>query len=175
MCLWLLSPVREPLMFVSLMVELLLMLAPLLMLEPLLVLELPVALVPLLRFIPLVLLAPPALVVLEPLMFEPLMLELRFMLLALSEAGATAPPADAVSVVLALLLLLHAATAAMAAKIAMHFMKSSEGSNYPGSLRDTSARQCSRRLVPSGGNKRTPMPLMREGRNLCGCALLSLM
>jgi len=123
-------------MFVSLMVELLLMLAPLLMLEPLVVLELPVALVPVLRFIPLVLLAPPALVVLEP-----LMLELRFMLLALSDAGATAPPADNVSVVLALLLLLHAATAATAAKIAMHFMKSSEGSNYPGSLRDTSARQ----------------------------------
>jgi len=169
MCLWLLSPVREPLMFVSLM-ELLLMLAPLLMFEPLVVLELPVALVPVLRFIPLVLLAPPALVVLEP-----LMLELRFMLLALSDAGATAPLADAVSVVLALLLLLHAATAATAAKIAMHFMKSSEGSNYPGSLRDTSARQCTRRLVPSGGNKRTPMPRMREGRNLCGCALLSLM
>lgn len=103
---WLLSPIRELLMF-----------------ESVLMLELPVAFELGLVFapaIPLVLPVPVALVVLEPLMVDPL-----FMLLALSDAGATAPPAVAVSVVLALLLLLHAATATTAAKIAMRLMKSS--------------------------------------------------
>ena len=54
---------------------------------------------------------------LEPLLIEPVLSV---------DAGATAPPAVAVSVVLALLFLLHAATATKAAaKIAMRFMQSS--------------------------------------------------
>ena len=56
-------------------------------------------------------------VVLDPLLIEPVLSVV---------AGATAPPAVDVSVVLALLFLLHAATATRAAaKIAMRFMKSS--------------------------------------------------
>jgi hypothetical protein len=56
-------------------------------------------------------------VVLDPLLIEPVLSP---------DVGATAPPAVAVSVVLALLFLLHAATATRAAaRIAMRFMKSS--------------------------------------------------
>jgi hypothetical protein len=56
-------------------------------------------------------------VVLDPLLIEPVLSVV---------AGATAPPAVDVSVVLALLFLLHAATATRAAaRIAMRFMKSS--------------------------------------------------
>jgi hypothetical protein len=55
--------------------------------------------------------------ILEPLLIEPVLSV---------AAGATAPPAVDVSVVLALLFLLHAATATRAAaRIAMRFMKSS--------------------------------------------------
>jgi hypothetical protein len=54
---------------------------------------------------------------LDPLLIEPVLSP---------DVGATAPPAVAVSVVLALLFLLHAATATRAAaRIAMRFMKSS--------------------------------------------------
>jgi hypothetical protein len=83
---------------------------------------------------------------LSPIFEPPLVLELRFMLelsdmlepllipvlglllmepVLSAEAGATAPPAVDVSVVLALLPLLHAATAIRVARIAMRFMKSS--------------------------------------------------
>ena len=112
----------------------------LLMLEPALVLELPLALEP----VPVVLLlapplappVPPAapvlapLLMLEPLVLEPLLIpELEPLLMdpvLSADAGATAPPAVDVSVVLALLFLLHAATATRAAaRIAMRFMKSS--------------------------------------------------
>jgi hypothetical protein len=96
----------------------------LLMLEPLLVLEF--ALEPVV-----LLLAPPvppaALVLAPPLMLDPLVLEPLLIEPVVSVvAGATAPPAVDVSVVLALLFLLHAATATRAAaRIAMRFMKSS--------------------------------------------------
>jgi hypothetical protein len=60
------------------------------------------------------------LVVAAPLVLVPLL-----MAPVLSADGATAPLAVAVSVVFALSLLLHAATATTAAKIAMRFMKSS--------------------------------------------------
>jgi hypothetical protein len=69
-----------------------------------------------LLFAPLVL-APLLMPVLEPLFIEPVLS---------ADAGATAPPADDVSVVLLLPLLLHAATATRVARIAMRFMKSSE-------------------------------------------------
>jgi hypothetical protein len=83
-----------------------LVLAPPLMLDPL-VLE-PLVFAPL---------------VFEPLLIEPLLIELDVSVVV---AGATAPPAVDVSVVLALLFLLHAATAIKAAaRIAMRFMKSS--------------------------------------------------
>jgi hypothetical protein len=113
----------------------------LLMLEPLLVLEFALDPVPVV-----LLLAPPAappvppaaLVLAPPLMLEPLVLEPLLIEPLLIEpvlsvvAGATAPPAVDVSVVLALLFLLHAATATRAAaRIAMRFMKSSGGINYP--------------------------------------------
>ena len=81
-------------------------------------------------------------------------------------AGTTAPPAVAVSVVLALSLLLHAATATKAARIAMRFMKSSKEIIIVSAARH-SARQCTRAPRCSGRNKRTPMAQMREGRNLC--------
>ena len=110
------------------------------MLEPLLVLEFALDPVPVV-----LLLAPPAappvppaaLVLAPPLMFDPLVLEPLVLEPLLIEplliepvvsvvAGATAPPAVDVSVVLALLFLLHAATATRAAaRIAMRFMKSS--------------------------------------------------
>ena len=118
----------------SLMLELpaLSLILELLMLEPLLVLEFALE--------PVVLLAPPAappvppaaLVLAPPLMLDPLVLEPLLIEPLLIEpvvsvvAGATAPPAVDVSVVLALLFLLHAATATRAAaRIAMRFMKSS--------------------------------------------------
>jgi hypothetical protein len=62
--------------------------------------------------------------VLEPLLIPVLGLLLMEPVLS-ADAGATAPPADDVSVVLALLPLLHAATATRVAKIAMRCMKSS--------------------------------------------------
>jgi hypothetical protein len=62
-------------------------------------------------------------------MLEPLLIPVLGLLLMepvlSADAGATAPPAVDVSVVLALLPLLHAATATRVARIAMRFMKSS--------------------------------------------------
>ncbi|MEP7064428.1 MAG: hypothetical protein ABI889_00215 [Gemmatimonadota bacterium] len=99
---------------------------PLLMLDPLmpLVLELlvPPAAVPLMPpVVELPLMLPLLEPVLEPLRIPPILSD---------DAGATEPPAVAVSVVFALLRPLHAATAAAAARIAMRFMKFSE-KNYP--------------------------------------------
>jgi hypothetical protein len=112
--------------------------------EPPLVLELPVALEP----VPV-----PPLVLVPPLMLDPLVLDPGLMAPELElpliepvvsvDAGATAPPAIDVSVVLALLLLLHAATATTAARIAMRFMKSS-GRQLSVSAARHSARQCTR-------------------------------
>jgi hypothetical protein len=105
------------------------------MLEPLLVLEFALEPVPVVLLLapPLAPPVPPAALVLAPplmlvpLMLEPLVLEPLLIEPVLSIAdGATAPPAVEVSVVLALLFLLHAATATRAAaRIAMRFMKSS--------------------------------------------------
>ena len=93
-----------------------LMLEPL-MLEPLVPLA-PLELVP--PIVPLVL--DPLLMFELPLVLEPLMFEPPF-IAVVSDAGPTAPPAVAVSVVFALFFPLHAATATTAARIAMRFMK----------------------------------------------------
>jgi hypothetical protein len=139
-----LSPIFEPPVALDPVPVPPLVLAPLLMLEPL-------VLDPLLMPV----LDPLLMPVLEPLLMEPVLSV---------DAGATEPPAIDVSVVFALLLLLHAATATRVARIAMRFMKSSVEILSVSAARH-SARQCTRVLGPLGGNKRTPKDRMRKGRN----------
>ena len=153
----------------------------LLMLEPLLVLEFALDPVPVVLLLAppvppaALVLAPPLMedpLVLEPLVLEPLLIEPLLIEPVLSVvAGATAPPAVDVSVVLALLFLLHAATATRAAaRIAMRFMKSSGVSIIRERCATFSASMHSC-IMRCGGNKRTPVPRIREGRNQRGCAL----
>jgi hypothetical protein len=113
-CVWFFVIEESCMPFLLLMCELSRMCELSLMLEPLMCDVSPI--------VPLVLAAPVEVVLVVVLELDPLLIAPVLS----PDVGATAPPAVEVSVVLALLFLLHAATATRAAaRIAMRFMKSS--------------------------------------------------